>query len=304
MKVMENVNINLQEDDNIWLIKINNNMSLDKLKSQIRDFLSSKLLMMLDNLVLEEGILIRNQTIVIYKNGNIFEQYAKNRFTYFKVDDKEILINKIERRFFYSDEEVFYDSNKRDSITLAKVVNKIIDLLNYLLELHNDDKFSSEVDFLYIVMQIVNDNKMIMVCDNQKIALMLPRFYQVSNEWMKMDIVLKETKEIIGCIEFNFKDKKDDYYDYKGNVSYEIKDIYRGFGYATLALKLLKLYLVNQEIADKELYVSVEENNLASQKVAINNEGILCYDGEVPKTSPLRFLAKVSKVKIYRIENM
>ncbi len=303
MEKIKTVDFNLHDEEEFIVLEITNNISLGDLKDKLWDYNYQACFNLLEYLVLEDNLLRRNQTIIIAKNYRILEQFAKDRFTYFNVDGQEFLINKIEDTFFYEDQKLTYSSRERMEENLAEVVKQIEEMFSFLMRIHNNKKYDMMIDYLYIIMQIVNRNRIHMVTSNDELSLVIPNFYKISTEWMKMDIILKKTGEIIGNIEFNFKDNSQDYYDYKGNVSYDIKEQYQGCGYGTKALALLRSYLLNQEL-DKPLYVSTKVENVISQKVAIKNGGILCYEGEVPKSSPLRFLGKVKEVKIYRLENM
>jgi len=118
---------------------------------------------------------------------------------------------------------------------------------------------------------------------------------------LEFNIILNCTNEIIGDICLYYYENSD--FSYRGNVSYSIDKQYRNKHYATNALNLLKNILQNHKYSgDKNLYISTLPENIASQKVAINNNGILFYDGMVPQTDSLYYINGIKKVKIYKIE--
>ena len=114
-------------------------------------------------------------------------------------------------------------------------------------------------------------------------------------------IVLNETNDVVGHIAFDYSLSSG--FDYSGNVEYSIKEEYRNKKYATKALALLKKLLKSNTFdGDKDLYISTLPENIYSQKVAVNNGGILYYDGEVPKEHIIRITDKIKKVKVYQIK--
>ena len=115
------------------------------------------------------------------------------------------------------------------------------------------------------------------------------------------DIVLNDTKQTIGNICFDYTLSEG--FDYSGNVGYTIDEEYRNMGYASKALKLLKEFI--KEISftgDKDLYVAMLPENIYSEKVAINNGGILCYEGSIPKEHIIRITENIKDVKVYKIK--
>lgn len=113
------------------------------------------------------------------------------------------------------------------------------------------------------------------------------------------NIILNNTKEQIGKIAFNLEKGN---FTYDGNVGYEIKEEFRNMGYASRALKLLKeIVKTNKYVGDKDLFVSTSPDNIYSQKVAINNDGQLIYEGDVPEKDPFNYKHRMDKVKVYQI---
>lgn len=117
--------------------------------------------------------------------------------------------------------------------------------------------------------------------------------YNSSMETTSFDIILNETEEVIGDIDYGFFRK----FRSIGNVSYLIREDFRRNHYATRAVSLLKRLLVDNDFeGDKSMYISTLIDNIYSQKVALNNSGVLIYEG--PGDSSVRN----KDVKIYKID--
>lgn len=143
------------------------------------------------------------------------------------------------------------------------------------------------------------------VINNDVITLSWPNRYgstTISNKIRaSLDIILNSTREKIGEITFTYLYNPN--LSYTGNVGYHIKDEFQNNHYATIALSLLKELLKNhQYYGNKDLYISTDIHNIRSQKVALNNEGELYYDGEIPKSDSLSRHSGISHVKIYKIK--
>lgn len=296
-------NFELIRDNNFIRIKILATIDIDTLKEKLRSYLGQKSLKVLYNLLSDEGLIRGNQEIVIGIDNAILEQFIDNHFVYLYLEDKELFIDKIENSYFFLEDGTLYSSKQMSSLEKEKINSKIIGVLSYLKSAYNDPRHCNSLELLYHDMGIVNYDSVKSVTHDDTLELVLPNFYKINPLAMRMAIVLKRTKEVIGSIEFNFKLDQENFYDYKGNVSYEIKNEYQSLGYATKSLSLLRKYLREYK-ENNILYVATENDNVSSQKVALKNEGVLCYDGEVPKSSIINFLGKVEHVKIYRIENM
>lgn len=87
-------------------------------------------------------------------------------------------------------------------------------------------------------------------------------------------ICLKGTKEIVGQIEYG-NSVEEPYQGWEGDISYNIKEEYRGNGFALDALKLLTDRLYKEGI--KEVYVATSRSNTSSQRVAEK------FGGEIDK---------------------
>lgn len=296
--------LELTQDERYITLDILETITLSTLKKRVSTYLCEKEINLLENLILEDAFLRGRQTIIIDRKNNILEQFSKKYFTYFYLGNKEVLINEFDQTYYYLEDGQFFDAKEINEDDKKMVVESIRNIFNYLKQIHNDSRYNAMIDYLYIKMQIVNYDRVFKVIEDDVLTLVIPNFYKISAEWMKMNIILKQTGEIIGILEFNFKNEKSDFYDYLGNVSYEIKPGYQRCGYATRALNLLRKYLRMVDTQDKTLYISTDVNNISSQKVALNNEGVLCYEGRVPNSSIVSFLNKIDQVKIYRIENV
>ena len=78
-------------------------------------------------------------------------------------------------------------------------------------------------------------------------------------------ICLHGTKEVVGQIEYG-NTVEEPYKGWEGDISYSIKEEYRGNGFALEALKVLTDKLYSDGI--KEVYVATSRNNVSSQRVA------------------------------------
>lgn len=114
----------------------------------------------------------------------------------------------------------------------------------------------------------------------------------------RFEIILNDTKEVVGTITFDFRQTESD--PYFGNVSYEIYPYYRNNGYATNALKLLKELVKNNECTQKDLYISIVKSNKYSQKVALNCGAELYFSGEIPED--VIYTEKERDINIYKIK--
>lgn len=93
------------------------------------------------------------------------------------------------------------------------------------------------------------------------------------------NILLKETKEIIGQISLRIGKNYHSYYN--GNIGYYIEERYRGHNYAFTATKMLfPLSLAHNQ---KELYLTCDEGNLASYQTIKKLGGILLETIQPPK---------------------
>ena len=93
------------------------------------------------------------------------------------------------------------------------------------------------------------------------------------------NILLKETKEIIGQISLRVGKNYHSYYN--GNVGYYIEEEFRGHSYAFMATKMLfPLALAHQQT---ELYLCCNEDNVPSYKTIKKLGGVLVETVQPPK---------------------
>ena len=172
------------------------------------------------------------------------------------------------------------------------------------MEKDGASKFTN-IEQICRILNLVEDYKYFPVIKDDMITLSWPcRFGETDINKRKyefFDIILNDTKQVIGQISFDYQTAEG--FTYEGNVSYNIKDEFRGNHYATRALALLKK-LLKQNLfdGDKDLYVSTKPDNYKSQKVTINNNGELVYKGSVPEDDSLSYIDGVKKVNIYKIK--
>ena len=93
------------------------------------------------------------------------------------------------------------------------------------------------------------------------------------------NILLKETKEMIGKISLRIGKNYHSYYN--GNIGYYIEEKYRGHNYAYMATKMLyPLSLAHQQA---ELILTCNEDNFPSYKTIKKLGGVLLETKEPPK---------------------
>ena len=93
------------------------------------------------------------------------------------------------------------------------------------------------------------------------------------------NILLKETKEIIGQISLRIGKNYHSYYN--GNIGYYIEEQYRGHYYAFTATKML--YPLSLAHNQHELYLTCAEDNLPSYKIIKKLGGKLLETVQPPK---------------------
>lgn len=93
------------------------------------------------------------------------------------------------------------------------------------------------------------------------------------------NILLKETKEIIGQVSLRIGKNYHSYYN--GNIGYYIEEQYRGHHYAFSATKML--YPLSLAHHQNELIITCDEDNLPSIKIIKKLGGILLETVQPPK---------------------
>ena len=105
-------------------------------------------------------------------------------------------------------------------------------------------------------------------------------------------------------IDVSLRKSDESNFSYQGNVSYKIDESFESKGYATDALKTLVEYVdtIDDEY-NKELYVAALVEDIAYQKVAEKNGGVLVFEGDVPHRESLAVINKVKQIKIYKLRD-
>ena len=290
MDVLRDGNVISKLDDKSILINIKTPISVAKLIKIFKDIGID----IEEMLVGYEEIFDVGQVELVQIDDKLIFVYKRKKDYFIALRDnyiRAININHEERKYLFLEDGI--------EIKEKLKLRFFIDMLGRLKSGHPAlllyDLFS-----LYEDVNLINELNYREVIADDKIVLMLPNFRDINASWKKLTIVLKETKEDVGYIEF---DLSEDNFKFIGNVEYEIKEIFRNKGYATRALALVrKLVAEYQGEVDKRLYITTEVDNLASQSVILNNGGILFYEGKVPKGDKVSFLNKVDYVKIYTID--
>lgn len=178
-------------------------------------------------------------------------------------------INNIET---YSMDNSDYTNNlsKNKAFTYAKTL---------LDDICTIDKIKNiiDVNLLYKKLNIITKDKYNPVISDDKISLctMKKEDNILDKKSSFFNIVLNDTKEIVGDISYNYMNEGP---SELGNVMYNVKEKYRHNGYCTRALSLLiKLLKNNTYNGNKDLYLATI--NEYSMRVAKRNGGVL-YNGE------------------------
>ncbi len=296
--------IQITESNNNTLIKINQECSINFFKKFISKTKHKHILNYLNvenliqnNFLLPQTILIIKKenysyTIISNKEQTLITKIEHNRTIQIKTSEEsyEITINNIK-----------YPNDKTNKEETLIIISNILDELSsipFITEHLNIKK-------IYQTFNLINSKNYFPLIKSDTLTLSWKNNYGSTDINQKtratLEIILNSTNEKVGEISFNLLYKPE--HSYIGNVSYYIKDEFMGHHYATEALSLLKLLIkMNNTTENKDLYISTSKDNKRSQKVAINNDGELFYEGEVPQNDPIRRHSGIDKVKIYRIK--
>lgn len=200
---------------------------------------------------------------------------------------------------WYKGDRNSFSLEKKDALFLAR--NTLVNLELY----ENIDSILPNMDRLYRILNIVSDKQYFPVASDDILSLSWKfRFYEVDinkQSYECLDIILNETKEIVGEISFDYCCSSG--FSYGGNVGYEIYDEYQSNHYATRALGLLKeLVKENCSTNDRDLYLATIPENIKSQRVILNNGGELVYEGSIPEDDIMYCINGVKNVHVYRIK--
>lgn len=265
-----------------------------------------------------------SERVIEYLQKYIYGDTVSYSFQIIILDD-EIIINKVMKDFTEVNRITFdkiqiikvkNDNRLIKYMEFSRIENKLItendnNKDNTILDILNDlsnriSNCSSIVNYSSLIrlMRLINRDEITVIGEDNDIMLTIYNFRDIRPTGMQMNIVLKETNQIIGTLEFTISSYLDENFTYEGNVSYEIYPEFRNLGYATKAVKILKEYISNlSDEYNKKLYIATLPENIASQKVAEKCGGELCYEGETPANSKAKIYCKADNVKIYKIAN-
>ena len=190
-----------------------------------------------------------------------------------------------------------FSLDKKEALDYAK------ELLKDLEEL--DLTGITSIDQLYNHLNLVMEYRYFPVISDEEITLSWPcRFGETDindKKYEFFEILLNDTNEVIGTISYDYQTSSG--FSYGGNISYNVKEQFRGNHYATKALSLLKKLLKDNKFdGDKDLYIATLPDNYQSQKVAISNNAELVYQGNVPENDSVNYIDGVKKVNVYKIK--
>lgn len=153
----------------------------------------------------------------------------------------------------------------------------------------------SELSNLFFNLNMIDLSTNIKYINNESISL-YASLHALKYDDIEFYIVDNNTFNILGTICID-KTKNNSYF---GNVSYKIHDEYQNKGYATMALYLLKKLIYIAKIDNLEyLHISMFKDNLASEKVAKNNNGILIYEGKLNEEN---YIDNDKEIRMYEIK--
>lgn len=287
--------IKIKEENNLIIISIQKNMNINELykiltlskHSKLINTLSKETLIKENNIIKEQKIIIK-KTNVISKTKQIVKITQLNENNY-----------NIKNQITINITDMTYKSNF-ESPNKPCILQEIIENIS---SIKNIQEYVN-INEIYNILNIVPKKNYFPVIKSNRLTFSWANRFGSTDIYSKiratLDIILNETSEKVGEITFNYMSSPN--ITYTGNVSYKIKDEFQNKGYATEALNLLKQLLKKHQHQEKDLYISVDIENTKSQKVAINNEGKLYYEGPVPKNEPLTKRNGITKIKMYHIK--
>lgn len=326
IKKILNKKIEIHEENNRIIITIKEQLTLEEYIKTIKKTKYSYLLNTIDLKHLLDNTFISPKKIIFTKINNItyIISVTKEKTKIIKQTQEEKIleetleIDKINNtyqisRLIYSldgstqDVKTYNkDQSKNHKLFLLPKPEAIIIAQNILenLLLQQIDT-SININELYKVFNLIPNKDYYQLITNGNITLSWKDKYGSTDINKKiratLNIILNETQEKVGEITFNFIYNKKN--SFIGNTGYHIDDEFQNKHYATEALSLLKELLKrNHYEGSKELFISTDISNIRSQKVAINNDGELYYEGEIPKNDPLSRHSGITHIKMYRIK--
>lgn len=284
--------IEVNKSDNNTRIYVKENIS----KKDIKEYIPSEIIYNKLSDYLNIGI----YEIINDEGHIVFIQ--KNDFLINVVTEEESLeIEGIYHTFKYTIGSDTISSNSTDEEKIEKIPS-LIKFARYIARISIKNSSRINLSFALQTIRIWDESRATKLIEGDNLFLSLGAFTSATNYENTLEVVKKDTLEVVGQLEFVLQDKDKDNFSYRGNVSYEIYKSHQNSGYATAALGLLKQYIDdNLSEYNRDIYISTTRENVYSQKVALNNGAVLYKDTDVPKCEPLYYMGKVSHVLVYKI---
>lgn len=284
--------IEVNKSDNNTRIYVKENIS----KKDIREYIPSEIIYNKLSDYLDIGIyeIINDEGHIVFIQKNDFLINVVTEENVLEVSDKY-------HYFRYTKLSDTISSNSTDEEKAEKIPS-LIKFARYIDRISIKNSSRVNLSFILQTIRIWDESRSTKLIEGDNLFLSLGAFKPASNPENTLEIVKKNTLEVVGQIEFVLQKKNEDNFLYTGNVSYEIYKSHQNSGYATAALGLLKQY-INDNLSEynKDIYISTTRENVYSQKVALNNGAVLYKDIDVPKGEPLYYMGKVSHVLVYKI---
>lgn len=221
------------------------------------------------------------------------------------IDGKSILeVDFSSTGYTYFDGKNEYNSLDMTSQDKHEVFDSITEFLDNFENLYQYLPIDSNKIFICLNMGIINKDSISTIACGKKVILYLNSFRTLDYSKLKLNIADSYTYELIGSIDVSLRKSDESNFSYQGNVSYKIDEGFESKGYATDALKTLVEYVdtIDDEY-NKELYVAALVEDIAYQKVAEKNGGVLVFEGDVPHRESLAVINKVKQIKIYKLRD-
>lgn len=317
------LNLSSKEDNDLEeyiQLDVKNNMIIINIKKDIsvNDEAFNKILKS-NNIPFEVFItynssIIKQQTIYIIKQNN--KQWFLATTNYYDPNYPTYIINEYKNnqslsiklwpyKFHLSTKDKSFikyrNTYESHGITNEEIFKLINNIKNIILEFKKQEVYIERIYFdLTETFEVVNDMVYKPIISDGTITLYTYKDADVAiDNDCNFIIVLNDCLKPIGEIGFRYQSS----FTYEGNTSYHINEKYQGKHYASKALALLKKVAeAHKNNGNKCLYVSTKKENIKSQKVALNNNGKLCYSGPVNKNDSLYYIDGVDNVKIYKID--
>lgn len=284
--------IEVNKSDNNTRIYVKENIS----KKDIREYIPSEIIYNKLSDYLDIGIyeIINDEGHIVFIQKNDFLINIVTEENVLEISDKY-------HYFRYTKLSDTISSNSTDEEKVEEIPS-LIKFARYIDRISIKNSSRVNLSFILQTIRIWDESRSTKLIEGDNLFLSLGAFKPASNPENTLEIVKKNTLEVVGQIEFVLQKKNEDNFLYTGNVSYEIYKNHQNSGYATAALGLLKQY-INDNLSEynRDIYISTTRENVYSQKVALNNGAVLYKDTDVPKSEPLYYMGKVSHVLVYKI---